>query len=204
MIYYDCELSRLSQAPARGGKGAYARHACSLSLSLCVCIYIYIYIHIMLVYFWCLHVSLCDFWLFLKFCFLPLGCTVRSSCAGAQKCAPQVRGARKICTQTSGREEDTPSPPRAPCSLSKLAPGNENVSNLCPDAAAPLLWRHQTCDFRELLRLQSSEGNSQRLAKSSPYAGPSTGKEVARLWKWHVWCLLKWPCVKPLPCCSGL
>ena len=30
---------------------------------------------------------------------------------------------------------------------------------------------------------------SQCLARSSPYAGPSAGAEVARLRKWHVWCL---------------
>ena len=40
-----------------------------------------------------------------------------------------------------------------------------------------------------LLRLQSSKTNSQCLAKSGPYAGPSAGAEVARLRKWHVWCL---------------
>ena len=44
-----------------------------------------------------------------------------------------------------------------------------------------------------LLRLQSSEENSQCLAKSSPYAGSSAGAEVARLRKWHVWCLLVSP-----------
>ena len=32
-------------------------------------------------------------------------------------------------------------------------------------------------------------GNSQCLVKSSPYAGPSAGAEVARLRKWQVWCL---------------
>ena len=32
------------------------------------------------------------------------------------------------------------------------------------------------------------------LAKSSPYAGPSAGAEVARLRKWHVWCLLAFWC----------
>ena len=32
--------------------------------------------------------------------------------------------------------------------------------------------------------------NAQCLAKSSPCAGPSAGTEVARLRKWHVWCLL--------------
>ena len=37
---------------------------------------------------------------------------------------------------------------------------------------------------------RAGRGNSQRLAKSSPYAGPSAGTEVARLRKWHVWCLL--------------
>ena len=40
-----------------------------------------------------------------------------------------------------------------------------------------------------LLRLLGWE--IQCLAKWSPYAGPSAGKEVARLRKWHVWCLLE-------------
>ena len=37
---------------------------------------------------------------------------------------------------------------------------------------------------------RARRGNSQCLAKSSPYAGPSAGTEVARLRRWHVWCLL--------------
>ena len=43
-----------------------------------------------------------------------------------------------------------------------------------------------------LLRLQSSEGKFKCLAKSSPYAGPSAGTEVARLQWWRVWCILVW------------
>ena len=42
-----------------------------------------------------------------------------------------------------------------------------------------------------LLRLQRARrGNSQGLAQSSPYAGPSASIKVARLRKWHAWCLL--------------
>ena len=41
------------------------------------------------------------------------------------------------------------------------------------------------------LRLQSSEGKFTISLKSSSYAGASAGAEVARLRKWHAWCLLE-------------
>ena len=44
-----------------------------------------------------------------------------------------------------------------------------------------------TCHF---CACRARRENPQCLAKSSPYAGPSAGTEVARLRKWHVWCLL--------------
>ena len=55
-----------------------------------------------------------------------------------------------------------------------------------------LTRRHQTCDFvnMQLLRLQSSEGKFAMSREIELYAGPSAGAEVARLRKWHVWCLL--------------
>ena len=46
---------------------------------------------------------------------------------------------------------------------------------------------HETCHF---CACRARRGTWQRLAKSSPYACPSAGAEVARLLKWHVWCLL--------------
>ena len=55
------------------------------------------------------------------------------------------------------------------------------------------LRRHQTRDFGEHAASALAElagDNSQRLAKSSTFAGASAGAEVARLRKWHVWCLL--------------
>ena len=45
-------------------------------------------------------------------------------------------------------------------------------------AALPGTWHFSACKARR--------GNSQSLAKSSPYAGPSAGAEVARLRKWRV------------------
>ena len=53
--------------------------------------------------------------------------------------------------------------------------------------------RHRTCDVRERATSAPAElggGTSQCLAKSSQYAGPSAGAYVARLRKWHAWCLL--------------
>ena len=55
------------------------------------------------------------------------------------------------------------------------------------DQAAPKVRLRWTCHF---CAYRARRGNSQRLAKSIPYVGPSTGTEVARLRKWHVWCLL--------------
>ena len=43
---------------------------------------------------------------------------------------------------------------------------------------------------RHFCACRARRGNSQCLAKSSPYAGPSAGAEVPRFTKWHVWCLL--------------
>ena len=53
--------------------------------------------------------------------------------------------------------------------------------------AAPPVRFPRTCHF---CTCRARRGNSQRLAKSSPHAGPFAGAEVARLRKWHVWCLL--------------
>ena len=53
--------------------------------------------------------------------------------------------------------------------------------------AAPNVLLLQTRHFRAC---RARRGSSRRLAKSSPYAGPSAGPEVARLRKWHAWCLL--------------
>ena len=49
---------------------------------------------------------------------------------------------------------------------------------------------YKTCHF---CACRARRGNSQRLAKSSPYAVPPAGTctEVARLRKWHVWCFLE-------------
>ena len=44
----------------------------------------------------------------------------------------------------------------------------------------------KTCHF---CGCRVRRGDSQRLAKSSPYAGPSAGAEIACLRKWHVWSL---------------
>ena len=82
-------------------------------------------------------------------------------------------------------------------------------SRCSPYQAAPnvrLAWtrRFCTCGARR--------GNLQCLAKSSPCAGPSAGTEVARLRKWHVWCLLVYiRCLRvldgtspPVGQCAGL
>ena len=53
--------------------------------------------------------------------------------------------------------------------------------------AAPNVRLPCTCHF---CACRARRGNSQCLAKSSPYAGPSAGTEVARLRKRHVWYLL--------------
>ena len=55
-----------------------------------------------------------------------------------------------------------------------------------PFQAAPNVLLPQTCHF---CACRARRGNSRSIAKSSPYAGPSAGAEVAHLWKWHVWCL---------------
>ena len=52
-----------------------------------------------------------------------------------------------------------------------------------PAMILPSFRRHQTCDFRKRASSaprRARRGNSQGLAKSSPYAGPSAGVEVAR------------------------
>ena len=53
--------------------------------------------------------------------------------------------------------------------------------------AAPNVRLQRTCHF---CACRARRRNSQCLTKSSPYAGPSAGTEVARLRKWYVWCLL--------------
>ena len=49
-----------------------------------------------------------------------------------------------------------------------------------PNISMRLRWACHFCACR------ARRGNSQCLAKSSPYAGLSAGTEGARLWKWHV------------------
>ena len=53
--------------------------------------------------------------------------------------------------------------------------------------AAPNVRLPRTCHF---CACRARRGSSQCLAKSSPYAGPSAGTEVARLRKWQAWYLL--------------
>ena len=51
--------------------------------------------------------------------------------------------------------------------------------------------RHQTCDFREHATPPPAELGGKKsscLPKSSPYAGPCAGTEVAGLRKCYVWC----------------
>ena len=55
-----------------------------------------------------------------------------------------------------------------------------------PTQAASIVRLPGTCHF---CACRARRETSQCLAKSSPYAGPSAGAEVARLRKWHVWCL---------------
>ena len=60
-----------------------------------------------------------------------------------------------------------------------------HISRAAPNVRLPWTCHCHFCACR------ARRGNSQRLAKSSPYAGPSAGAESARLWKWHGWCLLE-------------
>ena len=60
------------------------------------------------------------------------------------------------------------------------------------DSAAPPSLFHVS--FGELATSAPAEPGgeiSQRLAKSSKYAGPSAGTEVACMRRWHAWCLLE-------------
>ena len=62
---------------------------------------------------------------------------------------------------------------------------NTPVTRIPPHLAT---W-HETCHFCEPATSAAAElgGETQRLAKSRPHAGPCAGAEVARLRKWHVW-----------------
>ena len=81
-------------------------------------------------------------------------------------------------------------PPNRRCRSQLAHSGYRNAKTRArtKDQAAPNMLRSQTCHF---CACRVRRGNSQRLAKSSPYAGFSAGAEVARLRKWHVWCLLE-------------
>ena len=66
--------------------------------------------------------------------------------------------------------------------------------------AAPNVLLPSACHF---CACRARRGNS-HLAKSRPYAGLSAGAEVARLPKWHVWCLLALvPVPLALPYCAA-
>ena len=56
-----------------------------------------------------------------------------------------------------------------------------------------LIRRHQTRDFvnTPLLRLQSLEGEFATSREIEPVRRSFRSHEVARLRKWHVWCLLE-------------
>ena len=69
----------------------------------------------------------------------------------------------------------------------KAGPGPSKGVLRSNHQAAPKVRLPCTCHF---CACRARRENPQCLAKSSPYAGPSAGTEVARLRKWHVWCIL--------------
>ena len=81
---------------------------------------------------------------------------------------------------------------RTPAILGDPPDSERTASSDCPrpslppprahDRAAPNVRFRRTCHF---CPCRTRRENSQRLAKSSPYAGPAAGAEVARLRKWH-------------------
>ena len=95
--------------------------------------------------------------------------------------------------QTGRRQENAThaTTANAAAEINEARATNPDRASLLRHACSPLRW-HQTCDFRERATSAPTElgGEICNVAKSSPYAGPSAGTEVARLRKWHVWCLL--------------
>ena len=77
-----------------------------------------------------------------------------------------------------------PPPASPPCPGCCGRPNQRPSADTQAAPNVPLPWKCHFCACKARGR------NSPRLAKSSPYASPSAGAEVASLRQWHVWCLL--------------
>ena len=137
---------------------------------MCICMYIYIYIYIHIV-----------------------STALRMALRRPPHLAASALNWHPPCGRPGGAERPCGARARAyEASLGLRADGVPTPRDVEGGIPGELNHRHQsvlipqTCHF---CACRVRRGNSLCLAKSSRYAGPSAGAEVACLRKWHVWCL---------------